>query len=466
MRRFKVRRLFQLSIILTSVSTLLWIEPAGASVHNLMKPVYHVYIDGEDIGTVDQEETLNENIDKLKKDQNVKGIALTVENDVEVVATTQFQSSYDNEEALDRLDEELTFVAEGYELSFDDKKVGIFASEKQAKDALWSYAKPFLSEKTVQEIERTTKNLLATGEERHPADSLEYEENLKIEKVDSSPEDVITEDNGVSRLVNGFEEEVEHEVEEDESLKDLAHKYDMEEEDLLKRNDLSKEEDITQGDQLQVLKEQDFVTVTEIIELDEDEEIDYETKTKKSDSLEKGKKKVTQQGEVGTKSVTYEVKRENGKVVDKDVIEEEVMNEPITEVVLVGTKEVTSKGSGFFGWPAVGGTITSKQGERWGSFHKGIDIAGVSNKTIRTVDNGTVTAAGTRSGYGNQITISHNNGLKTTYSHLSSMSVSVGDTVQKGDKIGVMGTTGNSTGIHLHFEVYKNGKLQNPMKYL
>ncbi|MBN8208849.1 peptidoglycan DD-metalloendopeptidase family protein [Bacillus sp. NTK071] len=466
MQRLTVRRFFQLSIILTSVSTLLWIEPVGASVHNLMKPVYHVYIDGEDVGIVDQEETLNENIDKLKKDQNVKGIALTVENDVEVVETTQFQSSYDNEEALDRLEEELTFIAEGFELSFDDEKVGVFASEKQAKDTLWNYAKAFLSDEKVTEIERTTKNLLATGEERHPTDLLEFEENLSIDKVDINPEDIITMDNGVSRLVNGFEEEVEHEVESDESLKDLAHKYDMEEEDLLKRNDLSNKEDVTPGDQLQVLKEQDFVTVTETIESEVDEEIDYDTKTKKSDSLEKGKKKVTQQGKVGTKTVTYEMKRENGQVVEKDLIEEEVKNEPITEVVLVGTKEVSSKGSGSFGWPAVGGTITSKQGERWGSFHKGIDIAGVSNKTIRTVDNGTVTAAGTRSGYGNQITVSHNNGLKTTYSHLSSMSVSVGDTVQKGDKIGVMGTTGNSTGIHLHFEVYKNGELQNPMKFL
>ncbi|MDQ0482088.1 M23 family metallopeptidase [Guptibacillus hwajinpoensis] len=464
--RSKVRRLFQLSIIVTSISTLLWIEPASASVHNLMKPVYHVYIDGEDIGIVDQEETLNENIDKLIKEQNVNGIALSVQNDVEVVATTQFRSSYDHEEALNRLEEELSFVAEGYELSFNDKKVGVFASEQQAKEALWSYAKPFLSKEQVKEIERTTNNIMATGEVRHPADSLEYEENLSITKVETEPSEVISEDTGVSRLVNGFEEEIEHEVELGDSLKEIATTYDIEKEDILDSNDLSNEEDITQGDKLYLLKEQSFVTIAETIELVEDEELTYETKTKKSSSLEKGTKKVEQQGKVGTKSVTYQINRENGKVVNKELIKEEVTNEPITEVVLVGTKEVSSKGSGSFGWPAVGGTITSKQGERWGSFHKGIDIAGVSNKTIRTVDNGTVTAAGTRSGYGNQITISHNNGLRTTYSHLASMSVSTGDTVQKGDKIGVMGTTGNSTGIHLHFEVYKNGKLQNPMKYL
>ncbi|MFP3488852.1 hypothetical protein R0K20_14705, partial [Staphylococcus sp. SIMBA_130] len=70
MKRMNVRRFLQLSIIVTSFSSLLWIEPVGASVHNLMKPVYHVYIDGENIGTVDSRAVLDKNIEELKDEKD------------------------------------------------------------------------------------------------------------------------------------------------------------------------------------------------------------------------------------------------------------------------------------------------------------------------------------------------------------------------------------------------------------
>ncbi len=131
-----------------------------------------------------------------------------------------------------------------------------------------------------------------------------------------------------------------------------------------------------------------------------------------------------------------------------------------------GTKQVSNQGTGSLGWPAVGGTITSKMGPRWGSYHKGIDIAGVGNRSILAADNGTVVQAGWDGAYGNRVVINHNNGLRTTYSHLSSISVSSGQTVKKGQTIGQMGATGRSTGVHLHFEVYKNGSLVDPLNYI
>ncbi|MFP3442101.1 G5 domain-containing protein, partial [Pantoea sp. SIMBA_133] len=85
--------------------------------------------------------------------------------------------------------------------------------------------------------------------------------------------------------------------------------------------------------------------------------------------------KVKQDGEKGKKLVTYSKEYENGQVVEEDVVKEDVTKKPISKEIVIGTKEISSKGTGTFGWPAVGGTITSKQGERWGSYHKGIDIA-------------------------------------------------------------------------------------------
>jgi murein DD-endopeptidase MepM/ murein hydrolase activator NlpD len=108
--------------------------------------------------------------------------------------------------------------------------------------------------------------------------------------------------------------------------------------------------------------------------------------------------------------------------------------------------------------------MTSGYGERWGRAHKGIDLVG--SKTIKAADNGRVTFAGVKSGYGNVIIIDHNNGYETLYGHLKSISVKEGATVEKGQKIGVMGNTGHSTGVHLHFEVMKNGNNVNPLSYL
>ena len=121
---------------------------------------------------------------------------------------------------------------------------------------------------------------------------------------------------------------------------------------------------------------------------------------------------------------------------------------------------IPSRGEGRFAWPTVGGYISSPMGYRWGKMHKGIDIARPSNRTIKAADNGVVVFAGWDSGgYGNKIIIDHRNGFRTLYAHMSSLKVSVGQTVSKGSAIGIMGATGDATGVHLHFEVYKNGGL-------
>ncbi|GGM29472.1 peptidase [Paraliobacillus quinghaiensis] len=129
-------------------------------------------------------------------------------------------------------------------------------------------------------------------------------------------------------------------------------------------------------------------------------------------------------------------------------------------------EQFSGKDATKFIWPTNGGIITSYQGMRWGKFHKGIDIAGPSNYSILASDGGKIEFAGWINGYGKTIKINHLNGYKTQYAHLKSIDVNVGDNVSKGNKIGVMGSTGRSTGIHLDFEVYLNGKLLNPVDVL
>ncbi|UPA17769.1 peptidoglycan DD-metalloendopeptidase family protein [Borrelia puertoricensis] len=101
------------------------------------------------------------------------------------------------------------------------------------------------------------------------------------------------------------------------------------------------------------------------------------------------------------------------------------------------------------------------------SFHNGIDIANVANTPIFATKEGIVVTAGfSVGGYGKYIIISHNNGFQTLYAHLGSFAVKVGQKVSRGQIIGRMGSTGYSTGNHLHFTIFKDGKTGNPMKYL
>ncbi len=124
------------------------------------------------------------------------------------------------------------------------------------------------------------------------------------------------------------------------------------------------------------------------------------------------------------------------------------------------------------GRPVKRGWISSYFGYRTDPFngriahHDGIDIAGKEGSEVIAVASGVVTWAGPRYGYGNLVEINHGNGYVTRYGHNKEIVVKVGDTVKKGDTIAKMGSTGRSTGPHVHFEVHRNGKVVDPIRYV
>ncbi|QHE53882.1 M23 family metallopeptidase [Pontibacillus sp. HMF3514] len=123
-------------------------------------------------------------------------------------------------------------------------------------------------------------------------------------------------------------------------------------------------------------------------------------------------------------------------------------------------------------WPTSAREITSKFGGRSDPFtksishHKGLDIAGPYRTEIYATADGLVKEAGRNGGYGNFISIKHSSEYTTQYAHLDEIFVEPGEKVKKGDKIGAMGTTGRSTGVHLHYEILINGKHVNPLPYV
>jgi murein DD-endopeptidase MepM/ murein hydrolase activator NlpD len=118
-----------------------------------------------------------------------------------------------------------------------------------------------------------------------------------------------------------------------------------------------------------------------------------------------------------------------------------------------------------FVWP-VSGTVVSGFGWRWGRMHEGIDIAASSGTPIWAAASGTVIHSGWLGGYGNLVVVDHGNGLATAYAHCSAIFVGLGQSVEQGETIALVGSTGNSSGPHLHFEVRVNGSAVDPLLYL
>lgn len=135
---------------------------------------------------------------------------------------------------------------------------------------------------------------------------------------------------------------------------------------------------------------------------------------------------------------------------------------PLSSITKPAAPRGSSGGSGTWVWPSDWRVIT----QYFGWKHTGVDIDGDFNTLNYAAADGVVIYSGWRNGYGNTVEVDHGNGIVTRYAHASKNLVSKGDVVVAGQAVAQTGTTGNSTGTHLHFEVIKNGKFQNPLDYI
>lgn len=144
---------------------------------------------------------------------------------------------------------------------------------------------------------------------------------------------------------------------------------------------------------------------------------------------------------------------------------QEVIERNLKTTYRGGGERVNNPNSKYI-WPTTQRNITSYFGARWGRNHNGIDVGIPLNTKIFSIDDGTVIYSGWNGGYGYQVKIQHNNGIITTYAHCNKLLVSKGQKVTQGEVIARSGSTGNSTGPHLHFEFILNGSFKNPLNYL
>ena len=211
--------------------------------------------------------------------------------------------------------------------------------------------------------------------------------------------------------------------------------------------------------------------------------IEYEEKYKPNPAMYVGETKVEIKGSDGLEEVTKIVVSENGETIKEEIVASETIKEPVQQTILAGTKnydgygggnavadEGTSRSEGAtyttLNDPVDEIRITSKFGPRWGRIHYGIDMGAPIGKNIYAADGGTVYYAGYCGGYGNLVKIDHGNGMQTYYAHCSKLLVTEGQKVKAGQCIALIGSTGNSTGPHLHFEVIINGVRVDPIDFL
>lgn len=225
------------------------------------------------------------------------------------------------------------------------------------------------------------------------------------------------------------------------------------------------------GDEITVSVEEPYLSVNVVKQETYNEAIPYETIRTETDSLYKGDSRTVVKGVQGERRVVADVVYHNGIEVSRNILESAVLSEPKAAQVQVGTKPLAPitgikiTGTGIYSWPVAGGYISSYMGD--GRGHKGIDIAAPYGTTIFAAEEGVVTKVQKiKYGYGYNFYIQHNDGTLTHYAHCSAIYVSVGQKVIKGEPVAAVGSTGQSTGNHLHFEVIKNGVFKNPLDYV
>lgn len=473
-----------------------------------IQPIYHVYVQDEKIGTVDSPDVVQQWVDQRLAEESAKyeHVTFQVQSNIRFESEEMYKPEFDNQSALNELGEHFELKAQAVRLEIDGEFIGYVADDDTVYNLLDEIKREFVSEEylaTMEQAEYTQPEkqrnltiaslpdegdgelapeqleLISTmvGGQAVDMDSLEFDklfmtnarvqQDIQVHETVIHPSQVMDKDKLLDLLQATKEAEQIYRVQPGDVLGTIAQNHGLTRKELLALNpDLSEDQLLQIDQEIVVTGSTTFITVETTEQVKKVEAIPFTTQHQPTDSMFQGERRVEQQGANGTKAVVYEVTKVNGQETSRRSLDQEVLTEPVEEIVLVGTKVKPSRGSGQFAWPAVGGKITSGYGQRWGKLHAGIDIAGVKDRTIKASDGGKVTTAGYHKGYGNHVVIDHGNGYKTLYGHMKEISVSKGDVLQKGDKVGVMGSTGHSTGVHLHFEIIKNGKTVNPAQYI
>ena len=351
----------------------------------------------------------------------------------------------------DQLSDEIGLVTSAYCLYVNDVRIGATPYEGALEELLDQLQKAASDEDTI---------------------SCEFAEDVEIRQEYVPTSEIMNLGYIAELLYSTKTAEVTYEVKKGDTWSQIAAKNDMTSAELLALNPGYNINKLQIGEVLTLSASVPYLTMTVVKQERYLDDVSYNIEYTDSADLYQGDYKVTSKGEYGKADVMAKATYVNGEETERTILSSVTLKEPVTEYRLRGTKvRPTWMPTGSFRWPT-SGRISSYFGGRkspggiGSTNHKGIDIAVPRGTPIYAADGGTVTYSGWMSGYGYLVQIDHDNGYVTRYGHNSSLTVSVGQHVYKGQQVARAGSTGNSTGNHCHFEVRYNGVAKNPLNYL
>ena len=411
--------------------------------------------DGSELGTVSGIRTVNAVVSDIEDitRQTLGDEDYTVNRDKldTTVGVVPRQVVESREEFTDNLSDELGLVEYAYVLYIDGEPVAATTFPNALEEMLDQLKKSYITANTVDSY---------------------FVENVEI-KQEYTDASLVMNLGNIAEILNATKSgEVTYTVEAGDSYYYIAELYDMSVDDLLDMNPGYDPKLLRVGDVLTISNAVPYLTVVDVERQNYVQDVPYQVEYQDDNTMYQGDYKVLSPGVYGKADVTANVTYINGEETDRQVVASVPLSEPVTETQARGTiPRPTWFPTGSFRWPC-SGTLTSYFGRRntgirgASTYHEGIDIANSYGTAIYAADGGTVSYSGWRSGFGYLVIIDHGNGYKTYYGHNSSLIVSVGEHVYKGQQIARMGSTGISSGNHCHFGIKINGTFVNPLNYL
>jgi len=394
----------------------------------------------------------------------------TNETEFSIVKIQRLKVKAADEEVRSSLQKSFVIEGRGVQVIVNGQKMGIVKDQETAEKILNELKQSVASSKKEIKVQALSynreKNQDKINKSSQPTlKSIGFVEKVKLESIVSDPSEFVTETELIKKLKGTELKPITHVVKEGDCVSCIAKKFNISQETIYTNNPWIINDFINIGDELDLTVRQPKLSVKTEEEYSETVIISGGVEISYDNTMRAGISKVTNPGKAGKKKITYLMTKVNGDLVEEKVLKEETLEKAVPKKVTQGSKVIKGVGNGVFAWPITGPTITSEFGKRWGRLHAGTDTVS-SNRDIYASDNGKVITADYNSSFGNHVIIDHRNGYKTVYAHLSKIKVKKGDLVEKGDLLGIMGTTGQSTGIHLHFEIRKGSTQLNPLKFL